>query len=449
MRKLVCFVIAWMVISGCRHNPPPPPGNPSRVVAVVLNQPLEEPATVYVDDVGGGKTCTTGPGAGVTGYCEVLIQAATGTSCFTVKAKGYNDYRIDALPLGNKNLQLRLGFPCDPAVTCSMLPALVPTFTPLPRLITRNWYFVQEDGTPFTVIEASDFALYQRYLNGEDITPVLQQRRDVGFNFLRVFGAFNGSLGHFVPGEYGDAYYTKLKPFADLVASICRCYVEFTVFADTTQWLTDVDAQIAHFGLIINALATSTNVFIEVVNESDQPINQTVSLPVLAIPATLNSSHGSNGAGAGGHANWGVTPFWHYTSIHSNLDPEWQRVVGHNCYEIGWLIPAPNGWLGPCFANENKRPDQDPGNPQHFYDAAAGAALLSAGAAFHSQQGKASVLLTGQDLAMAQQWVAGAKSVLLSCQPGEYKHRQDLEGPDDLRVYQRGDDPACIVHIRR
>jgi len=38
--------------------------------------------------------------------------------------------------------------------------------------------------------------------------------------------------------------------------------------------------------------------------------------------------------------------------------------------------------------------------------------------------------------------------VPLGCQAGGYRHRDDLKGPGLLRVYQRGNDPACIVRIR-
>ena len=58
----------------------------------------------------------------------------------------------------------------------------------LPRLVGNGQFFSTEDGQPFTVIECSDFQLFQRFLHGEDLEPVLRDRQDIGFNTLRVFG---------------------------------------------------------------------------------------------------------------------------------------------------------------------------------------------------------------------------------------------------------------------
>jgi hypothetical protein len=146
-----------------------------------------------------------------------------------------------------------------------------------------------------------------------------------------------------------------------------------------------------------------------------------------------------------------VRPAWDYETAHFNDAFQWPRKVGHNSleYSVGATdLPASGK---PCIANENTRPDKD-GNINHFYDAAAGAALLCAGSCFHSQSGKRSSLFDSRDLGFAKAWVAGAKSVPLSAQGQAYKHRGDLERPDagatGERVYQRGDDPAAIVRIR-
>ena len=158
-------------------------------------------------------------------------------------------------------------------------------------------------------------------------------------------------------------------------------------------------------------------------------------------------SHGSNGSQA-----IPVRPAWDYEAAHFNDAFQWPRKVGHNAmgYTVGAeALPASGK---PVIANENTRPDKD-GNVNHFYDAAAGAALLCAGSCFHSASGKKSALFgQGPDRAFAEAWVAGAKSVPPACQDGAYKHRGDLEGPNagatGERIYQRGNDPACIVRIR-
>jgi hypothetical protein len=174
------------------------------------------------------------------------------------------------------------------------------------------------------------------------------------------------------------------------------------------------------------------------VNEGDLGVN---ALPHdFARRNDLLASHGSFSAEV-----QESTGIWDYAAYHTNGAFEEQRKVGHNAMEI---------WDGPTLTNETSRyPDvgmwrgaSRERTCQLAFDAAAGAALLCAGSCFHSAAGKASVLFDADTEAVAQAWVQGARSVDLSQQDEPYQHRADLEGPDDLRVYQRGSD---IVHIRR
>ncbi len=433
MRIGVALVLL-VTVSACVPMPPRPPQPPVprlRAVAIVVPDGVAT-GTAYVDDAGGGHTCQL-----VAGYCEVQqTDAPAGQTYVLVNADGYDTYRQDAVTLPAGNVQIWLGAGCGMPTPsqCVNLPPLVPSFQPLPRLVVNGGVFSFQDGKRWTWIGASSFDLYRQFLVDEgSITPVVAQLRSLGFNVVRVFGSFAGVLGRFVPFDGGDRYYTQLPKFADALARQ-GMYLELTVFADTTQWQTDRVGQIAHWDRVRSAVADRSNVFLEAVNEADQPINLTAALDLFTMPNTVNSSHGSNGSQA-----QPVTPFWHYLTFHTNGASEWWRKAGHNCQEID---PRP------CVADENTRPDQD-GNFVHFYDAAAGAALLAAGSTFHSQSGKASVLLTGADLTAARQWVLGALSVPLACQAGAYKHRQDLEVPGILRAYQRGDDVACIVRIRQ
>ena len=308
--------------------------------------------------------------------------------------------------------------------------AVAPT---LPRIVAEGQHFRLADGTPFTAIEGSDFALYQRYLDGQPIQPILKQRRDAGFNLLRVFGSFNGTLGRFVPASYGDEYFTRLPGFYQELAQ-AGLYGEFTVFADATRWIAQVSDQVAHFNRVVDAIRPITNAILEVVNEADQAINRLDGLAQLQKPAGVFTSHGSNGSQA-----TPVAPYWDYITFHTNGAPEEQRKIGQRCMEL---------WTGPCLTNETSRGGDMYRSPAFAYDAAAGAALLAAGSAFHSVSGRSSRHWTAEEEALARQWAAGSRSVPLGCQAGGYRHRDDLKGPGLLRVYQRGNDPACIVRIR-
>ena len=441
MKKILLLTL---FLASCAHNPPPvnPPNypppttpNPMRTVAIVAVNATT--GSAYIDDNGpnGGKTCILN-----NGYCEVIVNdlPKLQTTYIVVQADGFEPYRQENVILPAGNVQVWLGAGCGSS-SCVNLPPLMPVFVPLLRLVTNQWFFSRENGRPITLIGADSYALYQQYLDGVDIKPVLDQLVSLGFNYLRVFGSYNGSLGHFVPTEYGDQYFLKQIAFAKVLAQK-EFYYEFVAFADATTWIPDVNAQLAHWNNEVAAVAPITNVILEAGNELNQPINRLNSVQQLPMPQLTNSSHGSNGSG-----EWGVIPFWHYVTLHVNSESEWQRKYGHNCFEIGWLVPVTPNWRGPCIGEESPRPDQD-GNLTHFHDAARACALLAAGCVFHSNSGKASQVLTGIDLQAATAFAVGALKVPIVCQNQPYK-RIDPPLPGMLRTYQRGDDPQCLVNV--
>jgi hypothetical protein len=288
--------------------------------------------------------------------------------------------------------------------------------------------FRQKTGERFTAIECSDFNLYGRYLQeGEDVVrAVLEERASIGFNMLRVWTAywgppqFEAEIGRLVPAEHPEMY-QRLPDFLLLCASY-GLYVELTAFTGNVI--------AGHWDALGAVLPDCPNVLLELVNEhgaypSDLDPQQFAPLPGVVC------SHGSSASQA-----VPVRPWWHYETSHWVNVFEWQRKTGHNSMEFCQGAEALPASHVPCLANENTRPDQD-ANEMHFYDAAAGAALLCAGSCFHSQSGKKSALFDARDRDYAEAWVTGCESVNLDYQDGRYRHASELEGEDDLRVYQR------------
>jgi hypothetical protein len=219
--------------------------------------------------------------------------------------------------------------------------------------------------------------------------------------------------------------------------------VEFVVFPDCAIVMPDRTTQQAHWTAVCETLRPfASMVLVELQNEEDQSAND-MDPTAFSAPAGLLASHGSNGS-----EHQPVRPWWSYETFHTNDAFEWQRKVGHNAMELtdgdpeGHITPS----HVPVIANENTRFTDRANRVELAYDAAAGAALLCAGSCFHSIKGKSSELWEGAGLDCAKAWVAGARSVDLSQQHEPYLHRADLEGPSDLRVYQRG---SAIVRIRR
>lgn len=297
----------------------------------------------------------------------------------------------------------------------------------LPRIIRRGHCFGLANGEQWTAIEASDFNLFARgYQEGADaIRPVLQQRKDCGYNLLRVWTDFDllPGIGRLLMREHPDAY-DHLLLFCDLCAEY-GFYVEFTAY--TGQHTPD------HWARLTTALRDVTNAICSLVNENDAHDNR-VDIDAFSPVPWMLCSHGSNGADSDT-----VRPVWGYGEYHTNGLSEWWRKTGHNAMELD---------AGPMLAGENTRFIDGDDSPEHAYDAAAGAALLCAGSCFHSIQGKLSGLWAGRELDCAKAWAAGARSVPLEFQDGRYLRLDN--GPNDLRVYQRvlPDGRAFTVRIR-
>ncbi len=306
----------------------------------------------------------------------------------------------------------------------------------LPRLRQRGKFFELETGEKFTEIQCSDFSLFKRFLDGEDITPILQQRVEIGFNTLRVWVLNQSVVGlrdlnkgrtdsGIHPNQYSD-FYHQLTVFMNLCGSF-GLRVEITAFTSVTGsdgLMPDDGDQHRHWDATIAALQPCTNALLEKVNEADQYNNRPSAN--LQRPSGVISSNGSNGADSDPER-----PTWDYERYHTNGLPEFQRKVGHNAMEHADTSGVP------CGSNENTRyPDQD-SSTTHAEDAAEGASLLCMGCCFHSQAGKYSRLFEGTELDCARAWVAGAQSVPLEFQDGAYHHRTDLEGGDVIRGYDR------------
>lgn len=326
-------------------------------------------------------------------------------------------------------------------------------FEPVPpgkveRLRAQRHYLIAESGTRFTAIEATDFRLYKDYLEGRTLTPVLDQRVACGFNMVRVLGTCD-FMFHLYPQDYGDAYYDKLYPFSDLLASK-GLYLQFCAFADATRVMPQLSAQLHHWGRVCDRMDTK-NVLLELVNENDQPINA-IDVSQFMRPFGL-CSHGSNGSQA-----WPPTPHWDWAAFHTNGAPEEQRKVGHNAWEV---------WEGPTLTNETSRywevgmwtSGGIERQKQLAFDAAAGAALLCAGSCFHSVSGKQSQLWTPGEELVARAWARGALSVPLHYQDGQYIRRDDLTwqpqppappAGEVLRAYERrlpdGTGHVVLIH---
>lgn len=287
-------------------------------------------------------------------------------------------------------------------------------------MIIREKFFSKSSGEYFTAIEASDYNLFNRFQNDEDIIPVLQQRRDIGkTNMLRVWTLFNlVSIGVCTSPQY-----EKLDAFCKLCAKYGQ-YVEFTAYTDI--W------DSTHYPKLIEATAKNTNVIIEMLNEGHMYEETKI---FSKSPYHLTSR------GSGLSEQLPMLPLMDYGTVHFNSAYEWWRKNGHNAMELA------NDYGKPILTNESTRSDDNDNNPNHYGDSSFAVAALNAGSCFHSIHGKNSTLWQGREEECAHQHGLRASEVDLIYQDGQYIR---LEPNGLLRYYLKRLDghPDLDIQIR-
>ncbi len=308
------------------------------------------------------------------------------------------------------------------------------SFDPLAR---RGPFYYRPDGSPFTVIETTGFAAFEKHLRRDpSLDDYLKQASELGFNVVRVF-MLNTSVHHLLPAEWPN-YYDEVPAFIARLGSY-GLYAELVAFTQTQTLMPRLEDQQAHYDRLVAAIGPNF-VFLEGANEYEQHDNAYDPRLNLHKPAgaTFDLCSGSQGSGQ----EVPLSPVRDSIRYHSNDQSEWQRKQAHNGMEM-----SDHNGLAPCLANENTRTDKDP-TPYKHHDAAAGAALLMAGSCLHSSAGKMASPLSGVELECAQQFIVGVRSVDLTQRTQPYFRIEDpsIKRPEDLRVYQRG---SCVVHVRR
>jgi hypothetical protein len=236
---------SWLNIFRGAHRTPYPvpsaPPAPTRTVAVVLGRDQVPIPDARVTLFAGAWT--RGGTTNRDGYLAWTgLPAVAGSLRVTVIAPGYDEYQVETI-MPSTDVEIRVGFPAGAGLSI-LLPDLVPSNKVL-ALTTHGGFFRGVNGEYHTIVEATDFRLLARYLAGEDITPVLQDRAGLGFNTVRVLGMC-AQMFRLFPQEYGERYWSGLVGLCQL-AGQHGLRVELTVFADATLVMPDRADQIRHW----------------------------------------------------------------------------------------------------------------------------------------------------------------------------------------------------------
>ncbi len=303
-----------------------------------------------------------------------------------------------------------------PVVTPNPTPPVVATLAPLH---IDGLAFVDATGHEFRWKGVTDFVLFSRYVHGEDITPVLKDRRSVGANLVRTFGmlaswgnpASSSADGviHFYPQDYPD-YFDKLRSFLDLLKLYeLRC--EFVVFADAQIVMPDQGQQLAHWNRVAVSIGDKTNVLLQVVNQGKKNgVDPTVfPNPQDAWPNLLASR--DSGMEADNPPAPNGFAYSAYTS--SRGDIKWFVEQGSSMYYLiyGWGPGEP--WQGtrqvsildePMGASETNQPGRRSNDPALFKQLAR-SLVWGNGATFHCDDCVMSVPLGARQHAAAVEFL--------------------------------------------
>lgn len=298
------------------------------------------------------------------------------------------------------------------------------------RLKVDGLRFAREDGSTFPWRGFSDFSLFQRFVRGQDISGLVDERIALGVNIVRVFGMYNGQgigrvngLGEF-KAQAVDQYYTRLTEFTTFLATR-GLRVEFVVFADAQDLMPGFSEQQAHLDRVFTAIRESWNVVVELCNE---PHKNGCHIDNLVIPA----SRPPVASGDYDLFDCRIGHLRDYVTLHTDRKDEWPRTAralgevrdGADCLEAVRRPVVADEPMG--FAEEI-----DPGRRVTSADDAAFfagvAQQMGAGSTFHSNDGIASLPLRPVQKAAAQAWFWAARWVPVEAQFASY-HRGSAGG---------------------
>lgn len=265
---------------------------------------------------------------------------------------------------------------------------------PLPKLTLNGKYlnvFIKGN---------TDFLIYKKFLDGQDITPLLAQRSSLGSNCVRVFGMVD-SFSHWHPQDYGDRYYQQIPVFLDLLQDY-GMYCYFCVFADTQHIMPSLAQQQDHWAKVIDALSMRVNAIVELVNEPNQHENG-VDRTKFFKPQSMISVCGDFGDEYGGDVwpepQWDLTDYHAPRSLPKNIkdlcsadNPNW--VAGK-----GVMQGEPDKFGRDVYTGRTFRMD-----PQLAKQMAGSARGTNAGIIFHSTDGVYSDTFSPEVVACAYAW---------------------------------------------
>lgn len=298
----------------------------------------------------------------------------------------FSIHHPDYLPYLSGAVFVTENFPLQIAITEK--PKLTRLIADVPRLVT-------EDGLPFIWAGATNFLLFQRYLEDFNIEPMFYPGANL-HRFTLVMKILPNAAGlpDMRPENYPGVFWDKFEAFWDVLEAH-NCYGEATVFCDLEQLNLNHDLvwQRKVFGQAVEIMQSKHNAILELVNE--YPKNG-VDPTKFDKPRGVLSSRGSGLADAPP-----ARPCWDFFGWHGRRDFPKVASSTEDMWYVGNSIR--DGWHSDRFPKSVAVHDEPMGfgpieildrrstNPFLAMSIASASRVLGAGATFHSDSGALSV----------------------------------------------------------
>jgi hypothetical protein len=253
-----------------------------------------------IGDVGGSTTAVATPQGRLT---WTIPETWTGGATLVLGASGYQSQSVRCI------LDAELKF-ADTDPPSSHPLDLVKLG--LSRIQTSGRQFVTESGDGWGMKGCSDFALGNLFRLGQDITPILQQRKDAGANTLRIFTMWAADPAFQLPT-------LDWLPDVLTLLELHQLYAEVVALCDCQVLLPDQAHQHARVDFIAGILSGRPH-FFQLGNEYQKNGFDPYGFP--RPEGVMLASRGSNIQD--GNV---VNPAWDYVSHHPARKNTWEWVV--------------------------------------------------------------------------------------------------------------------------
>lgn len=278
--------------------------------------------------------------------------------------------------------------PCMPPEVGGDAAKMALLYAPLLQSLVRDGIHIRlADGSRYVHAQATNYLLFQRYLEGQDIEPLLYPGFD-GYNvtFSMSVVPAQAGLRPLRPEHYAD-FYPRADQFLSLLASRGK-RIEATLLCDCAQLGVDLSWQRSFVGQMTEILRAYPHL-LQLANE---PPANGVNPADFPRPSGVFASAGSSLSG-----DACPLPPWDYSTAHLGRGDG--GILDAQPSFMTWGYPGYPGTHGPVIPNETRGASDTENSqrrttdPWYFYEVAA-AARGWCGATFHSDNGIHSVPFT-------------------------------------------------------